>query len=57
MKIIKLTNNRIILQHRDNELRIEASNNSNNFKLYFSPNSKLKMPRNLVVGKRKMIIE
>jgi hypothetical protein len=57
MKVTMLAKSRIMIEHNGKKLRIEASDKDTGFRLYFPPESRLKMPRNLVVGYRKMVID
>jgi len=54
METIKLSKNRLLLRHKGMELRIETSEWEKGFKLYFSDKARLQMPRELVIGKRKV---
>jgi hypothetical protein len=56
MEIKLMAKNRVKLLHRGKELRIEVNDREDGFRLYFAPGSTLKMPRELVVGRRKMVI-
>lgn len=56
LSITKLAKNRITLEHNGKKLRIEVSDKETGFRLYFDPNATIQMPRDLVIGKRKMVI-
>lgn len=55
MKVTMLAKNRMYVEHNGKRIRIET-NTSGGFRIYFPPESRVKMPRTLVVGYRKIEI-